>query len=59
MGMSLEIKDVKCGFGSRVVVNGFNATVNSGEILCMLGPNGVGKSTLFKTVLGFLKPMGG
>ena len=59
MGMSLEIKDIKCGFGPRVVVNGFNATVNSGEILCMLGPNGVGKSTLFKTVLGFLKPMGG
>jgi len=58
MGMSLEIKDIKCGFGPRVVVNGFNATVNSGEILCMLDRTASAKAP-FKTVLGFLKPMGG
>ncbi len=57
--MRLEINNVVCGFGSRVVVDSFNAVINSGEILCLLGPNGVGKSTLFKTVLGFLKPLGG
>jgi iron complex transport system ATP-binding protein len=57
--MKLEIKDIVCGFGSRVVVNGFSTTVESGEILCLLGPNGVGKSTLFKTILGFLKPLSG
>jgi len=59
MGMRLEINDVVCGFGSHVVVKGFNAVINSGEILCLLGPNGVGKSTLFKTVLGFLKLLSG
>jgi iron complex transport system ATP-binding protein len=59
MGMRLEINNVTCGFGSREVIKGFNAVVNSGEILCFLGPNGVGKSTLFKTVLGLIKPMGG
>jgi iron complex transport system ATP-binding protein len=57
--MKLEIKNLSCGFGSRRVVDSFNAVVKSGEILCLLGPNGVGKSTLFKTILGFLKPMGG
>ncbi len=57
--MKLEIKDVKCGFGSRVIVDKFNMTVESGDILCLLGPNGVGKSTLFRTVLGLLKPLGG
>lgn len=59
MGMRLEIKSIVCGFGSRVVVDNFSTTVDSGEILCLLGPNGVGKSTLFKTVLGLLKPMSG
>jgi iron complex transport system ATP-binding protein len=59
MGMKLESKNVVCGFGSRVVVDGFSTTVDSGEILCLLGPNGVGKSTLFRTILGLLKPLGG
>ncbi len=57
--MKLELKNVVCGFGSRVVVAGFNLVVNSGDIFCLLGPNGVGKSTLFKTIQGFLKPLGG
>ena len=57
--MKLEIKDVVCGFGSRAIVRGFNMVVNSGDVYCLLGPNGVGKSTLFRTIQGFLKPLGG
>lgn len=57
--MKLEVKNLVCGFGSRVVVNDFSLVVNSGDIYCLLGPNGVGKSTLFKTIQGFLKPSSG
>lgn len=57
--MKLEIKDLVCGYGSKVIVNKSSLELNSGEALCLLGPNGVGKTTLFKTILGFLKPIGG
>ncbi|WPC40372.1 ABC transporter ATP-binding protein [Clostridium sp. JS66] len=57
--MKLEIKNVVCGYGKKNVVNNISMNVNSGEILCLLGPNGVGKTTFFKTILGFLKLKGG
>ncbi len=57
--MRLEIKDAVCGYGSKTIVKGISLCVQSGEILCLLGPNGVGKTTFFKTVLGFLKLHGG
>jgi iron complex transport system ATP-binding protein len=57
--MKLEIKNAVCGYGSRAVVNDISVNVESGEILCLLGPNGVGKTTFFKTILGFLKLQGG
>lgn len=57
--MKLEMSHVDCGYGTRRVVRDFNASVQSGEIFCLLGPNGVGKTTLFKTILGFLPLMNG
>jgi len=41
------------------VVEDISLKLGSGEILCLLGPNGVGKTTLFKSILGFLKLRGG
>jgi hypothetical protein len=57
--MSLEIKNLLCGYDGRPVCEPINLVVRPGEILCVLGPNGVGKTTFFKTVLGFLPPLGG
>lgn len=57
--MRLEVKDAVCGYGIKRVVESVSLSVESGEILCILGPNGVGKTTLFKSILGFLKLLDG
>ncbi|MCD8213848.1 MAG: ABC transporter ATP-binding protein, partial [Campylobacter sp.] len=57
--MKFEILNLSCGYGKKLIVKNFNASLQDGEILCLLGQNGIGKTTIFKSVLGFLKPFGG
>lgn len=57
--MKLRVEHLRCGYGNKTVVEDFSTAVESGEILCILGPNGVGKTTLFKTILGHLPRQGG
>ena len=57
--MKFEIKNLSCGYDKKVVIENFNANLQDGDIFCLLGSNGVGKTTTFKTILGFLKPLGG
>ena len=51
----IELENVKKSYGSHEVLKGFNLEVEEGEIFGLLGPNGVGKTTLFQTVIGLLR----
>jgi len=51
----LELQQVSCGYGpGKRVLQQVSFQLHQGELLCLLGPNGVGKTTLFKTILGLL-----
>ena len=48
---NLAVENLTGGYGSRVVIEGVNLTVEPGTILCLLGPNGVGKTTLLASLV--------
>ncbi|KSV57987.1 ABC transporter ATP-binding protein [Acetivibrio ethanolgignens] len=52
--MSIEVKNLNFSYGDRPVLHDISFKVEGGEVLSILGPNGVGKSTLFRCVLGLL-----
>ena len=54
----LDAKDLKKGFGERVLVDNLSFTLPRNGIVGVIGPNGVGKTTLFKTITG-LEPLDG
>jgi branched-chain amino acid transport system ATP-binding protein len=55
----LKVTALKSAYGSAQILNGVNLEVNKGEVLALLGRNGVGKTTLLKTIMGIVEPMGG
>ncbi len=55
----LEVSALSFGFPGRTVGSGVSFSLARGEVLCVLGPNGGGKTTLFRTVLGLLPSQGG
>lgn len=58
--MKLEVINVSCGYSKDInILERVNFEVNTGEICCLLGPNGVGKTTLFKTILKLMRPNNG
>lgn len=55
----LEVRALTFGFPGRTVGSGVSFTLGRGEVLCVLGPNGGGKTTLFRTILGLLEKHSG
>ena len=61
---SIEIKDLSIGYDAhskkiKTVASQLNGRLNEGRLTCLLGANGVGKSTLLKTLSGFLPKLQG
>jgi ATP-binding cassette ChvD family protein len=55
----IEAKNLKKGFDGRSLIDGLTFSLPRNGIVGVIGPNGVGKSTLFKTIVGLEKPDGG
>ena len=55
---ALEISGLYAGYGSGDVLHGIDATVMKGELVCIIGSNTAGKSTLLRTVSGLLAARG-
>jgi iron complex transport system ATP-binding protein len=55
----LEVKELAFGFPRRTIGRDVSFALAAGEVMCVLGPNGGGKTTLFRTVLGLLGPHSG
>ena len=52
----VSLKKISLSFGKRQILDNINFEVNQGQILGLLGPNGVGKSTIFNLITGLIKP---
>ena len=54
-----ELQDVVMRYGDKVLIDGFSATILRGDKVGLIGPNGCGKTTLLKLILGELEPTAG
>jgi lipopolysaccharide export system ATP-binding protein len=52
----LRLEKISVFFGKRKIFEDLNLSLNKGEILGLLGPNGVGKSTIFNIIIGLIRP---
>lgn len=52
----IELKDISVSYNKREIFSNLSFKINKGEIMGMLGPNGVGKSTIFYLISGLMKP---
>lgn len=57
--MVLEIRDLNTFYEQSHILQGVSLGIDHGEIVCLLGRNGVGKTTTLKSIIGFVKPRSG
>ena len=55
----IEFENVSLAYGNRLILDNINFKINEGQIFGMLGPNGVGKSTIFNLITGLINPKNG
>lgn len=55
----IDIKNLSFGYGSKIILDHVNLQIHRGDYLGVVGPNGGGKTTLIKLILGLLKPDSG
>ena len=52
----INFENVSLSYGNRLILDNLSFKINEGQIFGMLGPNGVGKSTIFNLITGLIKP---
>ncbi|MCQ2348591.1 MAG: ABC transporter ATP-binding protein [Paludibacteraceae bacterium] len=57
--MNLNIQHLTIGYGEKVVQSNLTFSMNTGELVALLGPNGSGKTTLLRTLAGLQRPLAG
>jgi|SRR5579875_308976 len=57
--VELRVSDLDAGYGDFIAIRGISLSVGKGEIVSIIGPNGTGKTTLLKAIIGLLKPKRG
>ena len=57
--MRIKLENVSIGYEKTVVLENVNLLFESGQFYCILGANGIGKTTLFKSILGFIPSLSG
>ena len=55
----VEFENISLSYGNRLILDNLNFKINEGQIFGMLGPNGVGKSTIFNLITGLIIPNSG
>lgn len=58
-GTIIRIEELISGYGKKEILHGISLDIQRGRITTLIGRNGVGKTTLLRTIMGFLEPQKG